>query len=411
MFSRYRARSCRGTHPSSATSVRRRAAFATLALAALSTLAGNAGARDRHSVPSFDRIDRGGVIYAMTNDSDGNEILVFLRDRHGRLQPARSATAETGGAGSNFIAVDPLGSQNALVYDDDLDMLFAVNAGDNTVTAFEAGPIGLPLRRRALVPSGGYIPVSVAVSEHLLYVLNAGDSGTVATFDIGPHGQLTQIGSFDLNLPPMPTAPPFDRAMAPGQVGVDALARHLIVTYGQGQQLLVAELDDQGVPVAPLVATTTPGAVPFAFGVTRYGTTLLAEASGSVSAFDPPAGTMPLTATATAISTGQTATCWIVVHENGFAYVSNTGSDSLSLFGYTRTGSLQLLDDVAATPEGAPIDMTFANDGRFLYTLNAASGRISGYAIDQDTGALTEVETQGGLPASAGIQGIAARDF
>ena len=32
------------------------------------------------------RIDRGGVIYAMTNASTGNEILVFGRDSKGRLQ-------------------------------------------------------------------------------------------------------------------------------------------------------------------------------------------------------------------------------------------------------------------------------------------------------------------------------------
>ena len=42
---------------------------------------------------------------------------------------------------------------------------------------------------------------------------------------------------------------------------------------------------------------------------------------------------------------------------------------------------------------------------------NAASGEISGFAINPTSGALTHVETQGGLPASAGIQGIAARDF
>lgn len=31
------------------------------------------------------RIDRGGAIYAMTNASNGNEILVFGRDSNGRL--------------------------------------------------------------------------------------------------------------------------------------------------------------------------------------------------------------------------------------------------------------------------------------------------------------------------------------
>ena len=51
-----------------------------------------------------------------------------------------------------------------------------------------------------------------------------------------------------------------------------------------------------------------------------------------------------------------------------------------------------------------------AADGKFLYTLDAAAGAISGFAVDAATGALTAVETETGLPAAAGIQGIAARD-
>jgi 6-phosphogluconolactonase (cycloisomerase 2 family) len=384
------------------------------ALAALA-FAANAGAAERHgrSFKSVDTVDRGGVVYAMTNAASGNAIRIFVRDRAGRLQAVPRATASTGGAGGSVTAaIDPLGSQNALVYDPGTDMLFAVNAGDDTITAFEAGPFGLPLRRRAVVASGGFIPVSLAVSERMLYVLNAGGTGSVATFSIGDHGALTQVGSLELGLGPTATTPPFDQVPAPGQVGIDALARHLIVTHAGGQELLVAALDDDGIPVAPLVSTPTPGAGPFAFDVTRYGTTLVAEAaSASVSAFDAPAAFAPLTVTAAAIGTGQAATCWIVAHDNGYAYVSNTGSDTLSLYAYTRTGRLELVDAIAARTGGAPIDLTLANDGAFLYSLDAATGDISGFAVDPDSGALAPVETETGLPAAAGIQGIAARDF
>jgi 6-phosphogluconolactonase (cycloisomerase 2 family) len=370
------------------------------------TLEHRAGERSAHA-------DNGGAVYAMTDASSGNEILVFFRDRTGRLQAVPQATASTGGLGGSVsAAVDPLGSQNSLVYDEDSDLLFAVNAGDNTIAAFATGPLGLSLHRRALVPSGGYIPVSLAVSENHLYVLNAGGTGTVTTFEIGDEGQLAQVATLELGLPPVQTAPPFDRVPAPGQVGIDRLARHLIVTHAGGQELLVAPLDDDGVPVGPLVSTPTPGAGTFAFDVTRYGTILVAEAaSSSVSAFDPPAGTAPLTATASAVGTGQAATCWIIVHDLGFAYVSNTGSSTLSEYRYTRTGNLELVNAVAARAEGAPTDLTLAAGGGFLYSLNAASGEITGFAIDRETGALTLVETQSGLPASAGIQGIAARDF
>jgi len=357
-------------------------------------------------------VDRGGVVYAMTNADNGNEILVYHRDRSGRLTPVPGATRPTGGAGASSNAfIDPLGSQNALAYDAGLSMLFAVNAGDATVTAFSTERGGPRLLRRARVSSGGYIPVSLAVSENLLYVLNAGGSGSIATFEIDWRGGLEQIATLDLGISPgYATHPPFNQVMAPGQIGVDALTRNLIVTHGGGQEVLAVRLDDDGVPIAgSVVSTATPHPVPFAFEVTRYGSTLLAEASGFVTALDPPqGGALSVTDT---VGTGQEASCWIVVSEDGYAYVSNTGSDTLSQFAYTRSGMLTLVDQVAAMPGNAPIDMTLAGGGRFLYTLDAGSGQISGFVVDRESGELAHVETQGGLPASAGLQGIAARDF
>jgi 6-phosphogluconolactonase (cycloisomerase 2 family) len=387
-------------------------ALAALVLGAALAYAAAATASVFHETAAK-RVDRGGVIYAMTNAASGNEILVFARDQKGRLQPVPHAAAPTGGRGGSVTAsVDPLGSQGSLVYDAGSNTLFAVNAGDNTVAALDTGVFGFPLRLQARVASGGFIPVSLAVSGDLLYVLNAGGTGAVATFTIGGHGALTQIGALDLHLPPSATAPPFDQVAAPGQVGIDALGRHLIVTHAGGQELLVAELDDDGVPVGPIVSTRTPGAGTFSFGITRYGTLLVAEAaSASVSAFDSPAGLLPLTATASAVGTGQAATCWIIVHDGGFAYVANTGSSTLSRYRYTRTGRLELEQAVAASTGTAPTDLAFAANGGFLYSLDAGSGEISGFAIDRESGSLTPVETQSGLPAAAGIQGITARDF
>ena len=389
-----------------------RAGVAAAAFVASFTTAANAGESSLQGPGSGDDTDRGGVVYAMTNASSGNQILVFARDRGGRLQPLPFARASTGGRGaSDNAAIDPLGSQHSLVYDAATESLFAVNAGDNTVSVLDTGPFGLRLHLRARVPSGGFIPVSLAVSGDRLYVLNAGGTGSVTTFSIDAHGVPTEVASLDLGLQPQATAPPFDQVPAPGQVGVDALARRLIVTHAGGQELLVAALDDDGVPTGPLTATPTPGAGTFSFDVTPYGTILVAEAaSSSVSAFDPAAVNAPLTLTASAVGTGQAATCWIVVHRAGFAYVANTGSGTLSLYRYTRTGHLALEQAVAANVNGAPTDLTLADGGGFLYALDGARGAIAGFAIDASSGALNPVETQGSLPA-AGIQGIASRDF
>lgn len=390
----------------------------TLALGSVA-LTPNAAATEGSTVPgasNYDlhnaRADMGGAVYVMTNDPDANEILVFARERDGELRAMPNATVSTGGSGGGDNApVDPLGSQNSLVYSDHLNMLFAVNAGDNTIAAFDTSGPGLKPRLVALVSSGGYLPVSVAVNEDLLYVLNAGGTGTVTTFAVGPDGQLSEVGSLDLGLA-NGTSIPFNNIFAPGQVGVDRLARRLVVVNAGGQEVLVSDLDDDGIPTGALVSTPTTGIAPFAFAKTPYGSILVAEAgSGSVSAFDPPVSGMPMTPTANSVSTTQAASCWIVSNANGFAYVANTGSDTISQYGYTRTGGLELINAAAAMAAGAPTDMTLANHGAFLYSLDAGAGAISGFAVDPENGELSPVETEGGLPAAAGLQGIAARDF
>jgi DNA-binding beta-propeller fold protein YncE len=393
-------------------SQRRAGARTAFAAALLTAFAASADAEFR-PFQTARHFDQGGFVYAMTNNADANEILVYFRNRSGGLREVRVGPVGTGGAGGSVTAaVDPLGSQDSLIYDEMHDMLFAVNAGSDTVTGFDTSFLGVPFAwNRKIAPSGGNIPVSLAVLEDKLFVLNAGGTGSVATIEIGPYGRLTLIDSFDLGLAPQPTTPPFNQVMAPGQIGVDALDRQLIVTYGAGQAVLTIALDDDGLPAGPVVSTPSPGVVPFAFDVTPYGSILVAEAgSGAVSAYDPSVGGAPLNLVAATVATGQAATCWIVVHPGGYAYVTNTGSDTLSQYQYTRTGGLALVEAIVATATGAPTDMTIAGEGSFIYTLNAASGEISGFAVDPDSGALTLVETEAGLPASAGIQGIAARD-
>ncbi|MEJ2743881.1 MAG: beta-propeller fold lactonase family protein [Gammaproteobacteria bacterium] len=297
-----------------------------------------------------------------------------------------------------------------MIFDNDLRMLFAVNAGDNTVTAFTTLTRDAVLKSVAHVPSGGTLPVSVAVSQNRLYVLNVGGTGTVATFEIAGNGELLLLDTLELGLD-NPTCIPFDQAMAPGQIGVDALGRRLIITHGAGQELLSAPLDDDGIPTDSLITTTTPGVVPFAFDVSRNGNILLAEAgTSSVSSFSPSAVGQPFIVTSESIATGQTATCWIVATDR-YAYVANTGANNISSFTHSRTGAVTLLEANAASTSNAPIDMTLAGNNRYLYTLDAGSGSIFSFSIDADTGQLHALEAREGLPASAGLQGIAAFDF
>lgn len=356
--------------------------------------------------------DRGGAVYVMTNAPSGNQILVFDRARSGKLNPLPTATVGTQGlGGGDNAAVDPLGSQNSLVYSDELSMLFAVNAGDNSVAAFDTSSPNVRPKLTDTVASGGLIPVSIAVSKGMLYVLNVGGAGAIATFSVSDTGELTLVGTLELGLSNA-SGIPFDNIMAPGQIGVDALSRRVILVHAAGQEMLVVDLDDDGVPMGELTSTPVPGPVPFAFDLTPYGSVLVAEAASStVSVFDAPASGTPMMLTTTSVANGQAATCWIIASDDGYAYVSNTAANTLSAYSYTRTGGLELISDVAALTGGSPTDMTFAGDERFLYSLNAASGGITGFLVNPEDGSLRLVETETGLPASLGIQGIAARDY
>ena len=93
---------------------------ATAALAANPSVAGDWGGHTG-------RFDFGGLVYVMTNDSDANQVLVYLRNPGGMLRPLNYATASTGGqGGSDNAAIDPLGSQGALVYDGRHKLLFEI---------------------------------------------------------------------------------------------------------------------------------------------------------------------------------------------------------------------------------------------------------------------------------------------
>jgi hypothetical protein len=76
--------------------------------------------------------------------------------------------------------LDSLASQESLTFDRAHNLLFAVNAGSNTVTSFPVS--GGHLSRLQTVPSGGIFPVSVSAGHNRLYVLDAGGSGNVTGY-------------------------------------------------------------------------------------------------------------------------------------------------------------------------------------------------------------------------------------
>jgi 6-phosphogluconolactonase len=101
------------------------------------------------------------------------------------------------------------------------------------------------------------------------------------------------------------------------------------------------------------------------------------------------------------------ASCWLSLTRDGqFAFVSNTGSGTLSSYKVDESGTLTLSAALAASiPGSAPIDSALSDDGAILYVDDSARGRVLTFAVHG--GSLTPLASASGLPTT--IQGIAAQ--
>jgi 6-phosphogluconolactonase len=334
--------------------------------------------------------DRDGAVFTQTNDPAGNVVQKFDRDRDGRLTPA--GTFSTGGVGLASLG----GRQGAVELSDDEDTVYAVNAGSNTVTAFdvEDGRHRKGVEIAGIVASGGVAPASVDEHRGRVYVLNSGGTPNVTAFWADRRGALRPIPGGTRALP---------GADGAAQVSVTPDGRRLVVSERVSNRLETLPLDRWGRPGEPVI-TQSSGTTPFGFAIDRRGNVIVSEAgSNSVSSYRVGfrGGLHPITP---ALDLGQGGVCWVAVSPDGrFAYTGNA-SGSISGVGVSRFGSLTSLGATALLP--SPRDLDFG--GRFLYAVSpgdaATGGRVTGYRVGRD-GALTQITS---APALPGLTGAAA---
>lgn len=88
-----------------------------------------------------------GAVYVLSNQQRANKVIVYARTKDGKLTLFHSYWTFGRGAGSG---ADPLGSQNSLVLAHHGHLLFAVNAGSDSISEFAVR--GLRLRLLDIVP-------------------------------------------------------------------------------------------------------------------------------------------------------------------------------------------------------------------------------------------------------------------
>jgi 6-phosphogluconolactonase (cycloisomerase 2 family) len=342
------------------------------------------------------------VVFVQTDNTSGNQIVAYDRADNGTL--TQKHTYATGGLGGVLTgsAVDHLASQGSLTYDQRNDLLYAVNAGSNTVSVFSVWGDQLTLRQ--VVSSGGSFPVSVAVHGNLVYVVNAENGGTVQGYVVA-YGRLFPLPGSGRALGLNAAATP-QFTNTPGQVAFSPTGSQLIVTTkANGSDIDVFGVGYRGYLSAAPVVNAEPGAVPFGVTFDQAGHLVVAESSSTT----PAVATFALSSDGTVtqlalVPTGQAATCWIAP-AGGFLYASNAGSADLS--GYQEnsgSGALNLLGTTDTDP--GTVDASASSDGQFLYVQSGANGIVDEFHVNAN-GTLTEVGNVT-VPGAVGGEGIVA---
>jgi len=253
---------------------------------------------------------KAGGVYVLTNQVQNSVMAFARRPNDGTL--VLMDTESTQGAG-NPVAIPPdpptdaLASQGSLIIDEDNEYLYAVNAASNEITTLEIRPRGLEFVGK--VPSGGTRPISMALCEDVLYVLNEGGTPNITGFHVAEDGSLTAIpGSTQLLVG--------GASADPAQVGFSADGSMLIVTEKMGNRIDTYRVDKNGV-AGPPTANASAGMTPFGFAVSGTGGLFVSEAFGAMpgeaavsSYLTSPLGMFNVASPS--VRNGQTASCWVV---------------------------------------------------------------------------------------------------
>ena len=330
-------------------------------------------------------------LYSETNTTSNTIVRMARNAADGSLTVTDSTS--TGGVGTNGLTVagttaaaNSLGSQFAVTTSSDGKTLFAVNAGDNTISAFSIDSTG----KLTLLKKNGAddFPNSLGYSKGYLYAAFLGSSQVIA-YKVGSDGSLTAVGTKSLAA---------GGAFVPTQVKASPDGAFLLV--GSKSAAIISYPINADGSLGAAVRNSTENKVdltkdiqvPFDGVFMGNRTYVVADvASASLASYMlKDDGT--LTPITPALTNGQKASCWLSITPNGkWAYVGN-GGGSISLYSVSTTGVLALVNATAANENiNVAGDSWISGDGKYLYSTYLKDGSVVAYSINDTTGALTKV--------------------
>ncbi len=375
-----------------------------------------------------------------------NAVIGFAQNAGGQLTQIGSFPTD----GTGFPDTGRLGPQDSdkeVIASPDGRFLYAVNQGSNTIAAFSVQPDGsLTLLNNSPISSGGTEPVSLAIADGRLYVVNRGDevqgqtgsiAPTITAFNIAADGTLVQNFADTTTLP---------LGLSPSQVLTTPTSNLLFVdtftpvpldNVPQANEILPFQIGGDGqLTLAPDGGLGDPTlAVPFVLGLTfDPGQNIIyAGLTGAnevgVFTFDQ-AGNLTLEATA---SVQGAAPCWTTVSPNGqFLYTVDTGSDSVGVLSladplhpvqiqeFKLGGPLNATGSSSAPRETTDFEFSFDPTGNYLYVIDHQTGTAGNFPDGNalhvlsvasngtlSEGANSPVFLPPGIPLGADPQGVA----
>jgi len=346
------------------------------------------------------------------NNVDGNSAIVgYSISEDGSLEELSGSPFSTGGSGLSAT----LFTLNGIVQSEDGRYLFAVNPGSDDISVMRIGKDGnLRAVRGSPFPSGGNVPLSIAISDDILYVVHGGvrldicDRCDYRGFEISGNGQLTPIEGSVIPLPETPASLPLAIQFDPeGEILIATrISFDLISDNANAIDTFILD-DDTGLltpaPGSPFINTlannnTQP--IGFAFNPVNESQLFVAntvnfpQPNGSVSTYliSDNGQIAELPGSPVSAGNGTIATCWVSLTSDGEnMYATNTTSNSLSRFKVAPSGVLTLQEtiDVPSGVEGglsAPLEIVVTSNDKFVYMVNGDSGGIVGYEIDANGG-------------------------
>ena len=332
-----------------------------------------------------------GAVYTQTNGAP-NRVVVFGRKSNGKLVQVQ--TVKTGGTGGHQAQPGCTPPPGCPILDADSEvnvspngkLVFAVNAGSNTVTSFRQTSSGL--QRVSVRSSGGTFPTSVTSAGNLLYVLNQ-NSGNIHGFHVSSNGALHSISGSTRALSANPPV-----GFGARQIGFDRTGRLLVVSVLGASVLDTFVLDSSD---KPLTATAFPSSTPLPFGfafdlrnrlvVSQLSNPMTLQ--GHTSTYDV-SSSGGLAANDTKSSNG-TAPCWVAITKNGrYVFVVNTGGGTpatVARYRLENSGALTFLGLTAPNGnEFARTDEVLSRDSKYLYVLapsvkNGNTSHIDEYRV------------------------------